>query len=323
MNREVIDAIQRGRREKIRSYVLMNISTMLNKGYDYKWICVVEGKTDRLFYSNISEIDLKTKTRYLWNYRTQDTYVDVDVGKDAVISSYRMIRKNPRFNVLLNKCIFIIDHDYDGAKSMKYDYDVDRENKMSITLGHSYENYFLEKENVKKIFDYLGKNEKEITKFEQKYKQFLAESSEFFRLKSATIEVLKKGSICYDMYADTYHTNVELSKDIFDFKFDNFNFDNNYFNKKIMYNEIERMRNYINQYQNKSALKFYNHYSKNIINNRSYLRGHEAMNFLTAYLRDVFNIELINNSSNELLEQLTRIIDVNMNFVNGLGESIN
>ena len=46
------------------------------------------------------------------------------------------------------------------------------------------------------------------------------------------------------------------------------------------------------------------------------------MNFLTAYLKDVFNIELVNNSSNELLEQLTGLIDVNMHFVNGLGESI-
>ena len=42
----------------------------------------------------------------------------------------------------------------------------------------------------------------------------------------------------------------------------------------------------------------------------------EDRNYKTVKEEDVFNIELINNSSNELLEQLTRIIDVNMNFVN-------
>ena len=319
MSREVIDKIYSGRKEKIRSYVLMNLGTMVNKGYNYKKICIVEGSSDRIFYSNISCIDLNTNTRYLWNYRSDDTYSDVDVGKDAVISSYNMIKKNPRVYELMKKCLFIIDRDYDGAKSMKYAYDVSREKNMCITLGHSYENFFLDENNIRKIFYFLGKNDNDILAFEKKFKQFLNDSFEFFRLKASTIEVKKKGSSCYDMYANNYHTDLDLSKDIFDFKFDKEHFDNDYFNKQLMNEEILRMRRYINYFENNSALYFYNNYSKSIISNRNNLRGHEAMNFLIAYLRDVYNIILVESFNNELFVNLVKILDVNMNFVNGLG----
>ena len=73
---------------------------------------------------------------------------------------------------------------------------------------------------------------------------------------------------------------------------------------------------------NINAKIFYNNYSKDIIYNRSYLRGHEALHFLIAYLRDVYNIELMDNPANELFINFTRIINVDMKFVNGLGKPI-
>lgn len=324
MSSEVVNALQKGRKEKIRSYILCHLATDLNRGYNYRFVCIVEGKTDRQFYSNIKSFDLKNNVRYLWNYRDSKTVDDIDVGKDAVIASYNMIRKNPKYNIILNKCIFIIDRDYDGAKSMKYNYDEDRERKMSITPGHSYENFFLEENNIKKIFHYLGKTENDINEFEMKYKQFINEIGEFVRLKSSTIEVKKKGSPCYDYYAYNYKTPLNnISEDIFNFNFDCSHYNNYYFNKNKMLEEVRRMNDYINSYENKSALDFYRSYSKDIAYNRNYVRGHEAMNFLIAYLRDVHNIKLCDSPANTLFCKLANIIDVNFRIVNGLGKQIN
>ena len=323
MNRYVVDTLQRGRKEKIRSWILCHLTTDLNRGYNYKYICIVEGKTDRLFYSNINSINLNDNVRYLWNYRDCNTVDDIDLGKDAVIGSYNMIKKNPKFSKVLNKCIFIIDHDYDGAKSMKYEYDEDRENKMSITKGYSFENYFLEEENIKRIFNYLGKTENDISRFESKYKQFINEIGEYVRLKSSTIEIKKKGNPYYDCYAYSYKTPINnISKEIFDFNFDNYHYNVNYFNKNIMLEEIQRMKNFINKYENRNALLFYNNFSKNIGFKRDYVRGHEAMNFLKAYLKDVFEIELCDNPANELFIELTKVLDVDFKAVNGLGNNI-
>lgn len=320
----VVDALQKGRNEKIRSYILCHLATDLSRGYNYKYFCIVEGKSDFKFYSNINSFDLKNNVRYLWNYRNDKTVENIDVGKDAVIANYNMIRKNPKFNRFMSKYIFIIDHDYDGAKSMKYNYDKDRESKMSITPFHSYENFFLEENNIKKIFYYLGKSESDIEQFETKYKQFIKETGEFVRLKSSTIEVRKKGSPCYDYYINPYRTPLnDISTDIFEFNFDSNHYNDNYFNKSRMIEEIIRMTNYINQYENQNALIFYRNYSKNIGYNRSYVRGHEAMNFLISYLRDVFDIELCDNPANELFCKLANIIDVNFKFVNGLGIQLN
>lgn len=320
MSREVVNAMYKGRNNKIWSYILVNLSTTLNKSYDYRYICIVEGKTDKSFYENINSYDLKTRVRYLWNYRNEKTYENSDIGKDAVIGSYISIKKNPKFYSHINKIIFIIDHDYDGAKSMKYEFDLDRENKISITDGYSFENYFLEENNIKKIFYYLGKNDEDILKFENKYKKFLSDSNEFFRLKSSTIEVKKKGSPCYDWYISSYKTSLtDISKDIFEFNFHN----TNYFNTIRMNNEINDMRYYVNRLGNYSAKLFYNKYSKPLVLERKYVRGHEALNFLIAYLRDEYDIELCDNPANDLFCELVNILDINFIIKNGLGEIIN
>ncbi len=320
MSNEVIDTIQDGRKKKIWSYTLYNLAVILNNSYNYRHICIVEGKTDKSFYENINSYDLKTRVKYLWNFRDEKTYENSDVGKDAVIGSFISIKKNPKFYSYIDKLIFIIDHDYDGAKSMKYEFNLYRENKISITDGYSFENYFLEENNVKKIFYYLGKTDEDILRFEEKYKKFLIDTYEFFRLKSSTIEVKKKGSPCYDWYIRSYKTSLtNISKDIFEFNFKN----TNYFNITKMYNEINDMRYYVNKTGNYSAKLFYNKYSSSLVLDRKYVRGHEALNFLIAYLRDEFDIELCDNPANKLYCELVRILDINFVIKNGLGEIIN
>lgn len=316
MGNNTVELMLNGRKEKVRSHVLLQLVTQINNGYDYRKFCIVEGSTDEPFYSNISNIDLRNKIKYLYNdKRAYDAHEEMEVGKDAVISSYNMIRKN--HTQYLDKCIFIIDRDYDGAKSMHYCYDIEREKRMSITPGYSFENMFLEEENVKIIFSYLKRSNKELKEFERKYKQFLEETKEYFRLKATIIEVKKKGTVCYQYNKSWYKKKLDYSE-IFTFNFDSFHYADDYFNRCGMEEEIKSMRQFVERPENKNAFLFYNKYSEEIVANRDMLRGHDALNFLSAYLRDIFGIVL----TQSLLNSLTRKINIRMTFVNGLGKNI-
>lgn len=303
---------------KPRNHIIQSLTNSINS---YSRFCIVEGSTDKPFYSNINDSKVNQDIKYLWNVRDRND----DTGKEAVISSYNRIIKDKNLEGIkkrIYKCVFIIDKDYDGAKCMNYEYNPMCEKCISITKGYSFENYFLEENNVKKIFNYLKLTNKDLERFEEKYKQFIQESTEYFRLRSSFIEQRKRGSECYSINGTPYKSLFNISKEIFVFNFDKDHFDGEYFNKNNMKQEIEQMRKEINRSRNTKALYYYNKISKEIIKKRDNLRGHEAMNFLIAYLRDIFGIKLIDNPANNLFIKLVKLIEVDMKFVNGMGKEI-
>ena len=126
------------------------------------YICFVEGTTDINFYKNINNIPFSNKEIYYIHmlYKKKGG-LDISnelIGKKGIITNYFKIKDNKTLNKSLNKCIFIVDHDYDGLVDRKLD---DNEcNNFTITEPYAFENYFLSEDNLKEIFKLFNISDK-------------------------------------------------------------------------------------------------------------------------------------------------------------------
>ena len=114
----------------------------------YLYYCIIEGKSDVLFYDNINvEPFCEKKTAFIFKDYVKN---DPIVGKSAVVSAYigfcRMFKKD------IKRCIFIVDHDYDGLECKIYGLPEAANTYINVLPVYSFENYFLSADNMRVVF---------------------------------------------------------------------------------------------------------------------------------------------------------------------------
>ena len=272
------------------------VNQFINQGNNR--LCIVEGATDRLFYSNLSNYNIPYKYIYSTDRRGL-------IGKEAVINSMYSIFGDDKLKNRINKCVFIIDHDYLGAVTEENRYNSSIQERFSITKPYSFENYFLTEENLKKIFDYYNLND--CDKFIKIYNEFFEEIKEFIRYKYTQVRVDMEENIKYKCTYDNI--------DIFEFSFSNGTYE---FDKPKMIAEIISLKRHINNYP--IAKKIYEEDSKEFVENNTYIKGHDAFYFLQKYLYDIHDIYL--DEYCEDYKELVKILDIDMDIKDVYGRSL-
>lgn len=232
----------------------------------YKHFIFVEGNSDKRFYGRTRDRDLSDKVYYLYADSTEE-----ERGKTAVRKAYEDITNNSKLRVGKEKCIFIIDRDWDEAPGKPF----------RVTLGHSMENYFLVKENLTILFKALGKDESEIEQFFTLYSKFCKETADFWALKATVIYAYKTGALYQ------YRHGISFDE-IFAFKYIAPKSDKNVmpkmkYNSQLMKEEAERMKQGIAM--NADLVKQYKVLKKRIDGNPLLVRGHDAFHFLQCYIK--------------------------------------
>ena len=309
------------RKERPISEIVYRLTCMAYKKDKY---CIIEGSSDQYFYSNIKCIDFnKSITEFLYNSKKNNNlYIDKGsekrfVGKNAVIQAYYMINKNDKLSPLLNRCYFIVDKDYYGLNSNFYhNIDEEMEKCFSITKYHSFENYFLTEENIRKIFDYLEKKYEisieEYEKYYNKLMQFVNEISEYNRLKSSIVAVYNKNTKYYSYYKPSYkkkYSDEEIFN--FDFKKDNF------YNKEMLLEEVEILKKAV--FDSPEAKAYFENESIKFEKNKEFIRGHNIYNFFEEYLKQVFELDILRGFE---YGKIVSLLNVEMDFHNGIGEVV-
>ena len=298
-----------------------------DKEIDY--ICYVEGPTDSYFYNNIkNEVLNNKKLEFIGMPISSDNISNDEIGKEGVIKKYYGIFSMPNYKELLKKSIFIIDHDFEGLVSERYS-PIELDNSVfTITKYYAFENYFLVKRNLKKIFDYFNIDNNSYNDFVKYLDIMVCETSRYTRLKSAVTIACKKGK---------YQTFLPSSKCIIPsgklegkvMKPDNifhFNFNKKYqhfYNINFLNLQSDAMWNAIKN--NKKILNYFNYESLKFKNKMEFTRGHDVYKLLEEYLKQVHKINISQKryQKDSRYIEIVKIIDVDINFVNGLGEKLN
>ena len=238
----------------------------------------VEGSSDATFYKNTSISILADKSAYL--YAEYDSDPNIEKGKKVVYSAFDCIRKNENLRYELDKCIFVIDRDYEYYRNNRV---------FSITEGHSMECYFLERDNIDIIFSYFNLTEKDANSFWGMFYDFAGKCYEFFALKgtwSYMIEETRKTrsnlTKCYEKRND--------NAEIFTFKFIGESYS---FNEDKLNEEIDLLRDVLQS--NKNFMPYYQKLYADIKDNPNMIRGHDAYEFLKQYLLQIHGITIHNN----------------------------
>lgn len=263
----------------------------------------VEGRSDETFYSNTNIRILKNNTKYFWQYSNKDKVENL-VGKEGVYVAYKQILEDQNLSKDLNKCLFIVDRDWDfELKSKNFQMNYKDRNFFSITLGHSMENYFLEKENIKILFNKLSISNKSKKYFEIMFTKFVYETADFFALKGAIVYAYNN-HIKFD-----YRKEYDFTK-IFDFSFLNettFNY-----NRSGMKYEINKMKMGIKK--SDKLMIIYDELYDLIIEKQRMIRGHDAFNFLKEYLYQIHDIQIKIHCSDKLLLSEINEFDIRLNI---------
>ncbi len=258
------DRFQYSIRQKSAIGSVMKYHEVKDSDY-YRSIVFVEGSSDRRFYKNTGIRRLSKQSYYIYAVQDEDL-----TGKKAVISAYQYISADADIRDGLEKCIFIVDRDWDLLPK-----------GVSVTRGHSMENYFLLQDNLKILFSHIGKNEKEYDTFWRGYGKFCAETAEFWALKASVVYAhgTDKG---YD------YRRKRTFEEIFDFRllWD----DTIVYNRKYMEEEIALMRRGIAG--SEELLAYCENMKEKIRTDISYIRGHEAFRYLQCYFKEKFGVEL-------------------------------
>ena len=290
---------------KNESQILLRLNNDKN---NYDIFCIVEGPSDQHFYKNISKYkDRLSKADYIWTTNVND---ENSIGKEAVIRSYFDVRKEPELVNLLTKTLFIIDHDYYGLHSEKYD-DLTMESvkkNFTMTNVYSFENYFLLQNNIEIIFKTIGLSSDDCKRFINKLKTFIDEIREFNSLKSTTVYVCKVDSVKVNIG----RTKLYRFEDIFAYNF----MENPFYNRNLLIKQTGYMHSVVSS--NPISFKVYlgekKKYYSGINYGISFTRGHDVYNFLISYLKQIHSVELDYRSNYELYKKVVSSLDVDIEF---------
>lgn len=295
---------------KNESQVLFRLNNDKN---NYDVFCIVEGSSDQYFYKNIVKYNEKLLVAdYIWTTNVND---DTDIGKEAVIRAYFDIKKETEMNELLKKTIFIIDHDYYGFHSEKYDdFIMDSvKNNFTMTNVYSFENYFLLNNNIENIFKNLGLTSSDSQKFIAKLKMFISEIREFNSLKSTTVYVCKVDSLKVNIG----RTKLYGFEDIFVYNFK----ENPFYNRNLLIKQTGYMHSAVSS--NPISFKVYLNEKKKYYSGIDYgicfTRGHDIYNFLVSYLKQMHNIEIERRLNYDLYRKIVSNLEIDIDFKFGNG----
>lgn len=241
---------------------VMKYHQVKNSDY-YENIVFVEGSSDKRFYIKTRINELSHKAYYIYS-----SQMDEYRGKESVIKAFNLINNDQRIKDGLTKCIFIIDQDWSDIPDGVY-----------ATAGHSMESFFLEENNIKKLFSVINDKE-DVECFEKIYKRFWYESADFWALKATMVYATDNGIHINYKKRNSFET-------IFDYAFENNEIK---YNKQLMDAEINSMRQSV--LNNKLLIKYYNKTFKKIKDNRNFVRGHEAFRLLQCFLENKYGLKL-------------------------------
>lgn len=243
----------------------------------------VEGSSDATFYKNTSISILKDSSAYIFANYNPDPYASK--GKKVVYDAFYSIRKDEELRYELDKCLFIIDKDYEFYK---------KERVFTITEGHSMECYFLERDNIEVLFSYYKLPTEEVDKFWALYENFAGKCYEFFALKGTWSYMCEESKKSLMLFSKPYKKKYDY-REIFQFTFN----DGTYtFNEDKLNEEIKLLRDMINA--NKNFQPYYQKLYTSVKDNPQMIRGHDAFEFLKQYLLQIHNIT-INDNLRELI----------------------
>ena len=232
----------------------------------------VEGSDDRRFYSatNISLFHTD-----LYFYAVHQDYKDDEVkvvGKDAVLRCYTVLKTKTNIGSSFKKCVFIVDRDYD--ENIKYSttkIQLEDKKRISMTSGHSFENYFLDEGNLKCIFDYYGLNAKALKDYYEHFGAFSDKASTYFAA-CATITAFHDSLL--SSYRHRYRNDDIFDNDILVDE----GIDIDAYTK-----EFSKMMKVIQEH--KECMEFYKNIKKEVVAQPAlYIRGHNVFSHLEKYL---------------------------------------
>lgn len=187
--------------------------------------------------------------------------------------------------------------------------------------------FFMVKYYVKEI-NYFNLTRNEYDNFINLLYGFVKEISYYNRLKSCTTIACKKckyhtylpATSIFFLYGPRIGEKVE-ARDIFNFDFNgNYKY---YFRKSLMERQNLKIEEVIKD--NELIMEYFNKESIKFENNIKYIRGHDLYNFLQKYLYQKFDIDISPNYKKRMNSKyldIVKLLDVKMDFVNGLGEKI-
>lgn len=255
-------------------------------------VSFVEGPDDKRFYRFINgypELHNVHKSDYIYsNNNSSEAH-----GKSGVLLMYNYISN--KFSKYLDKCIFIVDHDYNGLVG----YGVSNEKGITITKSYSFENYFIEDNNLEKIFKYFNISN-DLDNFKVLLKRYITEIADFIRLKS-TLTNNKQVHV----------TGVFSNNEIFKFNFLGPKLYNNDYMEKEMTNIFNAIK------KDSKAYDFYLLNAKEFMHNPRWVRGHDIYNFLYEYLKQKHNKDL-NTDMN--YSDVVKLLDVEISVRDGCGK---
>ena len=267
--------------------------------------CVVEGCDDRLFYSNV-----KNRVGKLLFYNTYFIYQNhtninkVLEGKKRVLKSYQLVTNNKNFNNIRNKIYFIVDKDIDDINQNIY-------NNISITKYYAFENYFLIKENLKKIFELLRLTNNDYENFEEILDYYINITKDFYKYSytiTSNYNMLKYQDVKkYDDRDILLFTNNDYNLSILDFT------NKRFIDLAKMNEEVSFKKEIIDSYALNTDM-----YENNSIYT---IKGHHLYSLLEKYLSVIHNIN-ISNKNILLYSAIVKELFIEMNFINSLGEKV-
>ena len=266
------------------------------------YICVTEGATDVVFYQNINNIPFKNSNiKYIYQNPGSDGSIQL-TGKESVVFAYK--RFNIKFPKDLKKCIFIIDHDYDGLDEEKYCLSCIEKKAITVLPVYSFENYFLNRKNVDHIFSVISSDKSYLFEFFTLMKTYIETMAEYFalrsvitsnyhknqfkKLRSCNYGRIDENSLCNIEYINgTINPTQHLSRSIKEMR-----------NAIETYDDLSRaVKRTINKYLNDLDLK--------------YVRGKTIFRVLENFIWNRFGIEF--NQNNQLFyENIVKILDIDI-----------
>ncbi|MGI6174861.1 MAG: DUF4435 domain-containing protein [Christensenellales bacterium] len=232
-----------------------------------RYFCIVEGKTDELFYSCILPAKLKrAKTVYLYNANAG--------GKEKVMRTFLFCRK--KLPKEMKKYLFIVDHDYDGMDAGRYGLSEQDTEHITMTPCYSIENYYLMYDNPRMIFRELGLNptQRDLDDFNRAAYEFTREIGEYSAYKR-TAMLLRRAPEA--KYKESQMFNGSTP---------------GYIDRKKLKAQVKILKEFFHTEEDKEI--YFESY-RMLRNQPHYMKGKLLFNFLRNYLywqhQAVFNIE--------------------------------
>ena len=239
----------------------------------------VEGFTDRHFYINTSDARLSKNAFYLYREFEEGAVDDGFFGKKSVLYSLRLISENKELSKDLDKCIFIIDRDFDYfgesdliPKSEKV------KNVLYKTQGHSVENYLFAKNNLRTVLKSVN-FQCDVNDFLNKFEEFVKGMSSYYAVNSEITGLSRAHNNRTVFYKHKYP-----SEEIMNFDFSKEDF---WLGRNKAQEETELMQQQILGKQ--VSVDFADKKKSIIENNIMFVRGHDAFAFMYQYIKQKFN----------------------------------